>query len=122
MPQNYNFVGSSSEHTPLPATHPSATKKTQKGASSKCTHSRSINLEDADDDEPSNKKRITHSRSINLEDADDDEPSNKKRMTWTTKEDERLVNFLHSSLHVAGYIHISMINKVFILQCRWVLG
>jgi hypothetical protein len=100
MPQNYNFVGSSSEHTPLPATHPSATKKTQKGASSK----------------------RTHSRSINLEDADDDEPSNKKRMTWTTKEDERLVNFLHSSLHVAGYIHISMINKVFILQCRWVLG
>jgi hypothetical protein len=71
MPQNYNFVGSSAQHTPLVAAHPSGTKKTQKKASNK----------------------RAHSRSINLEDGDDGEPSNKKRMTWTTKEDERLVSF-----------------------------
>jgi hypothetical protein len=71
MPHNYNFVASSSQHTPLPVTQPSATKKIKKGASNK----------------------RTHSRSINLEDDDDGESSNKKRMTWTTKEDERLVSF-----------------------------
>lgn len=69
MPHNYNFVASSSQHTPLPVTQPSATKKIKKGASNK----------------------RTHSRSINLEDDDDGESSNKKRMTWTTKEDERLM-------------------------------
>jgi hypothetical protein len=70
MPHNYNLVDSSSHHTPLPPTQPSATKKTKKGASNK----------------------RTHSKTINLENGDDEELANKKRMTWTTKEDERLVS------------------------------
>jgi hypothetical protein len=57
-------------HTPLPPTQPSATKKMKKRASNK----------------------HTHSRTINLENGDDEELANKKRMTWTTKEDERLVS------------------------------
>jgi hypothetical protein len=82
IPYNYNFVGTSSHPTPLAETQPphdtplaetqtSATKKSKQGALNK----------------------HAHSRSINLEDADDGEPSNRNRMTWTTKEDERLVSF-----------------------------
>lgn len=66
MAHNYHFTGSS-QNTPSPATQLSATKKSQKGGSNKHTHT------------------------INLENGDDGEPSNKKRMSWTTKEDERLM-------------------------------